>query len=154
MDPARSESLQLYDGERKSAHIFNNPGSFLLFFLHHLHSKVIFFLQYFIIFLYTGWLPFARFSFLCTISDLIYTSFFLAAMYAANGKQQKKGRAQFSTLYFYAQNIFHHIEFPGRRFFHAALLSFDISQFHLYSTHLIVYVDMCFQFSFFPLMIL
>lgn len=49
-------------------------------------------------------------------------------------KQHKKGRAQFSTLYFHARNIFHHVEFPGRS--DVFSLAFDISEIHLHATHL------------------
>lgn len=109
------------------------PASALTSFSVFISIRKSFHLQYFMIFLYTG--------FLLTISAqylILSVRFSWQRVCISRSRKErnssKKGRVQFSTLYFHARNIFHHVEFPGRseRYFFTLV----ISEIHLHSTHL------------------
>lgn len=151
MDPARLESLQVM---KQEIHTFNISRRFFLrlinLFLSLTHpnsssllSQTFLFKRHLSNVLYI----FYYFSMACTISDLIYTfscqhiSIYLQENVAAVYTIGKKGREQFSTLYSAAfQNIFHHVEFPGRRQNNFFLPSRHIVDHLLFKTYLRRYV--------------
>lgn len=112
------------------------PASALTSFSVFISIRKSFHLQYFIIFLYTGCLLPVSAQYLILSVRFSWQQCMQQSEYRKErNSSKKKGRAQFSTLYFHARNIFHHVEFPGRseRYFS---LAFDISEIHLHSTHL------------------